>query len=74
MGLMSEDVFFCLGCSRIIVYEPYHTTGIEKCRECGTRHLVKHQKPIIMKYDETLSEHVNRARLEAASWSDWIKE
>jgi hypothetical protein len=74
MCILSEEVFKCHECSKTIVYEPYHTTGIESCRHCGTRHLVKHQKTIIVKYDENLSEQANKANLEIEGWSDWKKE
>lgn len=74
MSILSEDVFLCLDCSRPIVYEPFHTTGVENCNNCSTKHLIKVGKITVVKYDETISEQANKAKLEIESWPDWKKE
>lgn len=38
MGILSEDIFNCRKCGSIVVYEKYHTTGMEECNYCGAKH------------------------------------
>lgn len=74
MGIMAEDVFSCLNCSSTVVFEPYHTTGIEVCTKCNSKHSVKVGKTKVTLYDESADRHVNNALLEIESWPDWKKE